>query len=381
MEKILYFLALCRKVIRKCDQILLSYARKMFAFFWKRKCKLSEDKICVSIKINGGIGDALMALPLIEFLVQKLPKNSIYNYYGLESHYNFIYKDKGIFSRFVPHNLYPLITRFDCDDLSIEISHFPILRCVNLKKFLSHPEALAIATNLVDFSNKFSFYAETFPNSDHQWSRFCIQNKLNRISGLFYPINKGEQFNYPVLNVEGLCPDLLENVGLVGTPYVTVNNGSDNAYNFKQTKSYPLEKWHSTIQKLHDAFPNIKIVQIGHIKTSDPIIGSDVNLLGKTSLTEAAVILKNSLLHIDIESGLVHINHAVGGKSIVLFGPTSEKYYGYPQNINIVSKKCSDCMWLMPTWQSSCVRGLKEAECMFSISEDTIIDACRRILE
>lgn len=380
MKKVLYFLVLCRKVIRKYNQILFNYAQKMLAHFWRRKCKLSHDKICVSIKINGGIGDALMALPLIEFLVQKLPKNSIYNYYGLESHYNFIYKDKGIFSYLGPHDLYSLTTRLDCYDLSIEISHFPILRQLNLKKFLPHPEALAIAINLVDFSNKFSFYTETFPNSDHQWSRFCIQNKLNRISGLFYPFNKGKQFTYPVLNVERLCPGLLENVGLVGTPYITVNNGSDSAYNFKQTKSYPLEKWHATIQKLHNAFPNIKIVQIGHIKTSDPIIGVDVNLLGKTNLTEVAVILKNALLHIDIESGLVHINHAVGGKSIVLFGPTPEKYYGYKENVNIVSKKCSDCMWLMPTWQSSCVRGLKDAECMSSISEDSIVDACRRIL-
>ena len=61
------------------------------------------------------------------------------------------------------------------------------------------------------------------------------------------------------------------------------------------------------------------------------------------SLELVKYVLKGSLLHIDCDSGLVHLATQLGTKCVVLFGQTSVWYFGYEQNINIVSKVCNSC--------------------------------------
>ena len=86
---------------------------------------------------------------------------------------------------------------------------------------------------------------------------------------------------------------------------------------------------------------NIKIVQVG--VSNHYFEESFINTAKKTSFDELCTILKNSLLHIDIDGACTHISKALGTKSIVLFGPTCAKYLGYPENINITSSLCRDC--------------------------------------
>ncbi len=48
-----------------------------------------------------------------------------------------------------------------------------------------------------------------------------------------------------------------------------------------------------------------------------------INMVGKTSLKEAACIIKNAMLFIGNDSGLAHLSAAMGQKTITIFGPTS----------------------------------------------------------
>ena len=81
-------------------------------------------------------------------------------------------------------------------------------------------------------------------------------------------------------------------------------------------------------------------------------------------MEEVKALLKNSLLHIDNEGGLVHLRHALcAKKSIVLFGPTSDLFYGYAENENVRSNVCEEpCEWENAKWNISCKK-IKEVEC------------------
>ena len=93
-------------------------------------------------------------------------------------------------------------------------------------------------------------------------------------------------------------------------------------------------------------------------------MGSDFRL--------AFYLLKNSIVHIDIEGGLVHIATQLGTKCVVLFGPTIKEYYGYEQNINIQAGGCHNC-WGLYSDVNRCARSMEEPECMYSITPELVM--------
>ena len=93
-----------------------------------------------------------------------------------------------------------------------------------------------------------------------------------------------------------------------------------------------------------------------------------------------AYTLKKSLLHIDIEGGLVHLATQMRTKCIVLFGPTQEEYFGYEENINIKAGSCHDC-YGMYLDQSKCARHMEKPECMYSITPEMVMKSVREHLE
>lgn len=143
--------------------------------------------------------------------------------------------------------------------------------------------------------------------------------------------------------------------------YITLNRevgiGGDNS-----PKLWPVKNFEELIEKLKTSFPQYQIVEVGTGKGS-PMKNVHISLAGKTSLEEIKVILKNSLLHIDGEGGLVHLRHALkGGVSCVLFGPSSPKVLGYSENINLSSNACPIyCEFYHDDWLKECVR---KADCI-----------------
>ena len=95
------------------------------------------------------------------------------------------------------------------------------------------------------------------------------------------------------------------------------------------------------------------------------IIDADIELV--------KCVLANSLLHVDCEGGLVHLATQLGTKCLVLFGPTEEKYYGFKENLNVVSNFCSPCYF---AWENgnTCLRGEKEPPCMSSITPQLVCE-------
>jgi len=160
---------------------------------------------------------------------------------------------------------------------------------------------------------------------------------------------------------------ILKKFKLEKKKYITVNRevgiGGSNS-----TKLWPMENYLKVIEKLKVSFPQYTIVEVGTGKGT-PMKSVHHNLAGKTSLDEIKVVLKNSLLHIDGEGGLVHLRHALkGGVSCVLFGPSSPEVLGYSENINLLSSACPiHCEFYHGDWLRECVKNT-DCVCMKALT-------------
>ncbi len=157
--------------------------------------------------------------------------------------------------------------------------------------------------------------------------------------------------------------------------FITIHDGWDENTKISDeisTKSYLPEMWSELMKLLKSEIPGYTTVQLGGLGNGSDIESIDLNLRGRTTLKEAASILSESSLHIDTDSGLVHIATSLGTKCVVLFGPTNAAYCSYPENLNITPRLCGNCWWNTDSWMNSCPKGLVVPECMSSI-EPTVI--------
>ncbi len=108
----------------------------------------------------------------------------------------------------------------------------------------------------------------------------------------------------------------------------------------------------------------------------------DLNLCGKTSFEEMLVILHNAKIHIDGECGMVHLRHFMEAKpSVVLFGPTNESFYGYPENVNISARPCgATCDWLQLKWHDFCLFSGVEPLCQQALIPQNVYAQMKGIL-
>ena len=160
--------------------------------------------------------------------------------------------------------------------------------------------------------------------------------------------------------------------------YITVNFGNGDSEGAEGiAKSWHNDSFEIVIQSLKSSYPDIQIVQLGG-KNAEKLKGIDRYLLGE-DFRLVLHVLKNSLIHIDIEGGLVHIATQLGTKCVVLFGPTVLDYYGYEQNINLRAGNCHEC-WGLYSNVNRCARDLKVSECMKSITPKMVIDAVEEYL-
>lgn len=126
--------------------------------------------------------------------------------------------------------------------------------------------------------------------------------------------------------------------------YVTLNTGygelSGRALdpNFVATKQWPIAHWNRLVELL-----NVPVIQIGGGLSPKPVNKALMNLVNKTTLQQAGTILRGALFHIDMEGGLVIYNQHLGGKSVVLFGPTAIENQGRSFNLNLRAGTCTPC--------------------------------------
>lgn len=249
-------------------------------------------------------------------------------------------------------------------DVCLCLSHVAILRedCVNWPRLRHYPKLRAACDTIARYRPKIDSLIVNQPFLDDAIARLATfanttrRDFLHKIAGVPY--------GGDCLEIATDSTALLR-MGLMDRAYVTVGNGYESGYlpcsTGVATKCYP--HFGPVLAQLKAAFPGLLAVQLGN-STTKPICGTDLNLINKTNLLEAAEILRHSQLHLDIDGGLVHLASCLSVPSCVIFGPTPSRYFGYPINLNIGPNFCGGCWWINSTWMDVCPRGFAAARCM-----------------
>ena len=166
---------------------------------------------------------------------------------------------------------------------------------------------------------------------------------------------------------------------------ITIHDGYDTSnwsgIDGRSTKQWKWSHWCALAKRIRREFPDFRIFQLGSI-TSREIDDVDVSLLNKTTIIEAFDFLSRSALHIDGDSGLVHAATHLGIPCVVMFGPTPDYFYGYPQNTNLRAKTCADaCYWLSDDWMARCPIGYSTPQCMDDLHPDQVFEAVKEALK
>lgn len=157
------------------------------------------------------------------------------------------------------------------------------------------------------------------------------------------------------------APEALATVRTLSLPqdYVTIRDGAnpgDRAMARElgathTTKQLPQPKWTEICAEIRSH--GLAIVQVGDMGDTK-VVEADLDLRGRTTLSELCFIMKGAVTHVDTEGGLAHLARASNVPSIVFFGPTSARFFGYPTNLNLTSARCAHCWYSTASWVARC---------------------------
>jgi ADP-heptose:LPS heptosyltransferase/SAM-dependent methyltransferase len=339
--------------------------------------KINRNITTIKIITGGGYGDVLITSAFIK---------ELYKYIDIKIKIDVITRFPEIFTGHVYiRNIYRSESS-DLDNYDVTISIKTKPACLDCRISVRDARFTSLR-NMLDkltvFNDKYKRYhtMDNYPSYYGAWANLCMVMGWNRwdmlgASGII-PFSRNTRAFAPIFT--GTF-GVLQTHGLDDAPYITVHTGVDiRVITDHAPKIWPKKRWREFCRLFKQYYPDILLVQLGAAH-SPRIEGTDLCLLGKTSMSETRVILKHALLHVDGDSGLVHLRRQLGGKSVVMFGPTPVAYYGYPQNKNIVAKKCGNCMWLTDDWFMRCIKDMDIPECMLSINAQTVLLAVDAIL-
>lgn len=330
------------------------------------------ERVTGAVRLSGGLGDVVRWAPLLEALFRALGHQPLDVFHQDPAAAGFVFHG----ARWV-RAVHPAAAfRPGQHDVIATIAQFVRYEVRDWAKLdRACPDAAerlrAAAARLTEYHG----LHDRQPNLDGFWARLSVREgrsaaaNVSHLGGLETPALPA-LFPDPEVwaRVRGLSP-------LLDGPYVTVHDGFDNAIRVapgQATKCWPLEHWAALVAGLKAAYPGVAVVQLGGTR-SRAIRGVDVNLVQRTSLSEAAWVLKHALLHVDGDSGLVHLAHALHTRAVVLFGPTDAEFYGHPENRNLTAGACGGCWWATPDWLSRCPRGLSMPACMAAITPEQVL--------
>ena len=335
------------------------------------------DGISVAFVIHTAMGDTIIAKKIFEAIVavEKNCKidfvcnteNSVFNvmaFYGGDKNFNCIV-DLKFFNKNVKRYDLVIGTSVQAIDLIF----------VNLERLKIKSPALAVSIV------KINTYNQKYMKGKDITGRTLFNMARARILGT----NR-----YTALACEGALPIYDNRVEIKLLPkwesefkklglkkYITVGSNGGN-FGRHTIKEWPARYYVEFISLLKSKMPDIEVVQTGGNNVVK-LENADRYLLGE-NLELMKYVFKNSLLHVDCESGPVHLATQLGTKCVVLFGVTDVNYYGYKQNINIVSEVCSPCYFV---WENdkTCLLNSKEPLCMLSITPQKVFDVAYRYLQ
>ncbi len=320
----------------------------------------------IAINQNGGIGDLIIALPWLEQF-RDCPEPVI-----LHTNYPDVARVFVDYMQIVDKANGPFTSRLT--ELVFELSD--VIEIKNLRHMSPFTAPMIAAwKSFLDSSDlDWAIITKAHPHRANEMGKLAVKLGLRRWTLPLAFIGRAigtEKTNWGVQGVD--APDR----------FITIHDGFDASgfYKFEASmKSWPVQAWEAFVALFKLAHPDIAIVKLGGVKQR-AIKGVDLNLAGQLTFAESLRYLQSALVHVDGDSGLVHARRLFNKPSVVMFGPTNIKYFGYPENRNIAPEVCGDCWWLKRDWMEKCVKDYPVPLCMLSIKPATVLAEVSSLLK
>ena len=347
---------------------------------WRVRYAFEEPGLSIALKYGPGLGDAIIRKKVFEAIARLAPTAKIDIYAPNASKMMpLIYRNEPCFHAAIDDGGAVYVDNHEKYGLSMSIFYMVQLDHVKYAVLQENSPALADAARKIEAANK-AYKLSIYP---------ITQNWIHFGRAMYRGWNCYTLYNYTgALDIQGqniaipldsAAEAEFRKLGL--GRYITVNFGNGVSSKGNQqlvSKQWPKEYFERYLEGMHQRFPGLTIVQIGD-RNALELVGADRRILGQ-SLEVAKYVLKHSLLHLDIEGGLMHLATQLGTKCIALYGPTQVELFSYPQNINIVAETCRGCYTLYEN-SYACARGLDRPECMYSITPERVLAAAENYLE
>ena len=325
----------------------------------------------IAIRISGGIGDYVVIARFLRDMAAHTEEFRFDIFAPNQSAADWVFGALPQFNRSYNECLFWRLNQMYA--LALQINQFVIVQdnTARWEELAPHNKLIRVLHTIMRFRREIEVCVDHHPFLDNHLAHKAVFMNLRRDNFLHGQAKiryGGPPYPLP------WAPNVARTFGLPAR-YVTVNNGFDAGFVITgraATKCYPHSE--ELLRLLKVRYPDVAVVQVGGT-TSTPIALADINLVGRTTLKEAAGVLRGAMLHMDNEGGLVHIAACLGIKSAVIFGPTSFEYFAYPGNINLKPPVCGNCWWISSTWMDICPRGYGYPRCMHEHGPQAIVDA------
>lgn len=360
-----------RRAFKKSSKLFL---RRLF----KKPAPKPQDRLKILVHVRGGIGDVCMSRLFVKRLREKFSYAQIYFCYDDKTTTDTVFSD-GLINGYVNRKYDP--REYDLVISGCHAFNFDYYDLPRLQKLA--PQWLADFEKARALQQKLQTVINNTPHLDGLWAKISVQYGSNRIAnmGLTAGVPVGQNDRAPIRLDAQKLKEVLQTHGLYGKRYVTIHDGTNtntDLHGRHATRCWPREHWQAFGKLFKEKFPDILLVQLGGANSA-PFDFADICLVGKTSVPQLPYILQGALLHIDGESGMVHLANLTDTRSIVLFGPSPLPYLAYARNINLRAENCRDCMCIYTDWMSRCPL-FEKNECLWAIKPQTVFEKAEAFL-
>lgn len=353
-------------------------ARLFFRRLFKRPAAKPADRLKLLVHVRGGIGDVAMTRLFVARLRARFNTALIYFCYDDEEVVRMIFSD-GLIDAFVSRKYDP--REYDLVLSGCHAFHFDHYDLPRLQTLAPHwtedfQKALSLQQKLLTVT-------QNTPHLDGLWAKISVAYGSSRVAnmGLSTGIPVGQNDRAPIALDPVKQKEILNKLGLEGKKYVTIHDGTNthtDLHGRAATRCWPRAHWERFGRLFKRSFPDIRLVQLGGTN-STPFDFADVCLVGKTAVSDLPYILQGAALHIDGESGMVHLANLTDTRSIVLFGPSPLPYLAYERNVNLRAGDCRDCMCIYADWMSRCPL-FNTNKCMHAITPEAVLAEAEKLL-
>lgn len=316
----------------------------------------------------GGIGDAVLLLPVLQAVRDKYPAAKLV-----------VLAEKRNAGAFA---LCPALDEVLCYDqwrhwgrlfkrryavvVDTEQSHY-------LSALIARLLRAEIRTGFATNSRARLFHvAVPYSQQDYELDSFA---RLASAAGISLAPLARRDFVFIPEEAQRMCAKLLE--PLQGSPFVVLFPGASIP-----ERRWQIEKFHTLAQQCIAA--GYAVVVVGGAQDrgrGEGVVAGlhGINLAGETTLMQTATVLKRASLLVSADSGVMHLGTAVGCPTVALFGPgIAQKWAPRAPNCGIVSLalKCSPCTQFGTT--PPCPYG---AACIRDISVEMVWAAAQKLLK